>query len=285
MRRQFAACRPANEPTSSSGARRPDTARARVLNLEDANCFRMRDSSRVIKEDGNGKRSRDGTATHRRHQRFTAQPCGFAGPVRRRLERTNAQRWYYVNGMPATPAHAQLLAAYGFPLGYYWLRANGDYGMVGSPVVWGNLYANSGNGGGGLSWGYWNRAGRSERNDRLRTLNRTVDCRGRPCSAAPSASFDRRPAPDEACATYTRRVRRLSRTNDGLMLKSGFERRSHLRRDGYGIRYRTRDRRSSHRQLAGIGSIQSRRDARVDRIPRIDAPSPLLSAQCSATIP
>jgi hypothetical protein len=77
----------------------------------------------------------------------------FAG-----ASKANAQRWYYVNGMPATPAHAQLLATYGFPLGYYWLRANGDYGMVGSPVVWGNLYASSGNGGGkslsqrGLLW-------------------------------------------------------------------------------------------------------------------------------------
>ena len=52
----------------------------------------------------------------------------------------NAQAWYYVNGQPVSRGVAVQMAARGLPFGYYWLRPNGNWGVVGNPDVLGNIY-------------------------------------------------------------------------------------------------------------------------------------------------
>jgi hypothetical protein len=56
----------------------------------------------------------------------------------------SAQNWYYINRQPATPSLAQFMAARGLPVGYYWLRSNGDWGIEGNPNVLGNINQGSG---------------------------------------------------------------------------------------------------------------------------------------------
>jgi|SRR5215467_13680809 len=52
----------------------------------------------------------------------------------------DAQGWYYVNNQPASPEIAAAMAARGLPFGYYWLNANGNWGMAGSSDVRSNIY-------------------------------------------------------------------------------------------------------------------------------------------------
>jgi hypothetical protein len=52
----------------------------------------------------------------------------------------NAQNWYYINNQPASPDVARVMAGRGLPFGYYWLRNNGNWGMVGSSYIMGNIY-------------------------------------------------------------------------------------------------------------------------------------------------
>jgi len=51
-----------------------------------------------------------------------------------------AQGWYYVNGQPAAPAVAELMAAEGLPFGSYWLQPNGNWGVARNSDVVGNIY-------------------------------------------------------------------------------------------------------------------------------------------------
>jgi hypothetical protein len=51
----------------------------------------------------------------------------------------NAQGWYYINGHPAHGSVAQQMAARGLPFGYYWLRGNGNWGVMGKSDVLGNI--------------------------------------------------------------------------------------------------------------------------------------------------
>ena len=67
----------------------------------------------------------------------------FAAPAPREAA---AQVVYTINGVAAdAPTTLQLLAI-GLPPGHYWVRANGDWGAVGSDVAWGNLQASEGGG-------------------------------------------------------------------------------------------------------------------------------------------
>jgi hypothetical protein len=65
---------------------------------------------------------------------LTGLAIAAAAPV------ANAQNWYFINGQPAPPSTAQMMAARGLPFGYYWLQSNGNWGMVGSQYVMGNIY-------------------------------------------------------------------------------------------------------------------------------------------------
>ena len=50
-----------------------------------------------------------------------------------------AQNWYFINRHPAPYGVAHRMAATGVPYGYYWLRANGNWGAEGDPTVIGNI--------------------------------------------------------------------------------------------------------------------------------------------------
>lgn len=52
----------------------------------------------------------------------------------------SAQNWYYINRQPAPLGVARLMATRGLPFGYYWLRANGNWGFEGNSDVVGNIY-------------------------------------------------------------------------------------------------------------------------------------------------
>jgi len=52
----------------------------------------------------------------------------------------DAQGWYYINNQPASPEVAAAMAARGLQFGYYWLDANGNWGMAGSSDVRSNIY-------------------------------------------------------------------------------------------------------------------------------------------------
>ena len=56
-----------------------------------------------------------------------------------------AQVYYTINGQPAPPNVTYFLASHGLPFGNYWLNQNGDWGVVGSMIPLGNIYANGGN--------------------------------------------------------------------------------------------------------------------------------------------
>lgn len=58
-----------------------------------------------------------------------------------------AQIYYTINGQPASPGLSYMLAARGLPFGNYWLRQNGDWGVIGSFYPIGNIHANAGNAG------------------------------------------------------------------------------------------------------------------------------------------
>jgi hypothetical protein len=51
-----------------------------------------------------------------------------------------ALEWYSINGVPATPEAAGVMAARGLPIGDYWVRNDGDWGIMGDPDVQGNVY-------------------------------------------------------------------------------------------------------------------------------------------------
>lgn len=52
-----------------------------------------------------------------------------------------AQVYYTINGIPASPGLTRQLANGGLPFGHYWLAKNGNWGLVGSTRVLGNIYA------------------------------------------------------------------------------------------------------------------------------------------------
>ena len=47
---------------------------------------------------------------------------------------------YSINGEPASPEDAEVMAARGLPFGDYWVRNDGDWGFSGNPDVQGNIY-------------------------------------------------------------------------------------------------------------------------------------------------
>ena len=51
-----------------------------------------------------------------------------------------AHEWYSINGVPASPEAAGVMAARGLPIGDYWVRNDGDWGIMGDPDVQGNVY-------------------------------------------------------------------------------------------------------------------------------------------------
>ena len=55
----------------------------------------------------------------------------------------SAQVYYTVNGMPAAPNVAVYMASNGLPPGHYWLNAQGYWGIVGNPIPYGNINAQS----------------------------------------------------------------------------------------------------------------------------------------------
>ena len=78
----------------------------------------------------------------------------------------SAQVAYTINGVPTTPDVTAYLQSQGLPYGHYWLMQNGNWGMVGSARVLGNIYAGtqhspgtyggSGEIYGNGSWSYYN---------------------------------------------------------------------------------------------------------------------------------
>jgi hypothetical protein len=50
-----------------------------------------------------------------------------------------AATWYFVNRHPAPSGVAAHIAEAGSPYGYYWLRANGDWGAEGDAAALGNI--------------------------------------------------------------------------------------------------------------------------------------------------
>jgi len=51
-----------------------------------------------------------------------------------------ARESYSINGSPAPPEAAVVMAARGLPFGDYWVRNDGDWGFAGDPDVHGNVY-------------------------------------------------------------------------------------------------------------------------------------------------